>query len=500
MKYSEKALSIGVIIPVYNSAKWLRTCLDSVVSQTIPFTEIIIINDGSTDGSGVIAEEYASAYETVQVINQANSGAGSARNAGMDRIGTDYYLFLDSDDFLVEGTVEALKGIVENTHVDVVYFNGKSFMDDGADRRLYKGECRRRDSLTQNIITGREFFAQTYPGSYFPSPCFNLVKRDYIDHLGIRFCEDRSCYEDNSFAFFVIDRAERVKFIPDVLYMRRFREGSIMTSAMCVRKLKDLSGEYGRICRYFKEDKVIFKNMVCMLMLQNLMREVIYHIHFNHYEGDFMKDNTVFSFFEEYRGLRESVDVDECINQGLFITEKRIVCELKELLGNDYREYHLFDVDSKHARAHIDEFYKCVLKRFLFECPEKTIGIYGAGKHTEGIINLYNHYYGVPLANLYVVQTVKDMDGFMGYPVISADDMEKYPLDCVVVSSFKYHDEMKSTLAETSVSVEVVDIYDTVISDVFADYQIVFEQSNSERDDRRQREVKLSNVKLMENM
>ncbi len=475
MKSDELFPSIGVIIPVYNSEKWLRACLDSVVDQTVQFSEIIIVNDGSTDKSGVIAEEYSSKYDRVKLINQDNFGAGKARNVGMDCIRTDYYLFLDSDDYLNERTVETLKGIVSETPLDVVYFNGKSFLDEGADEKLYKDDCRRRNSLTQNIVTGRELFAQSYPTSYFPSPCFNLVNREYVNRWKIRFYEDRSFFEDNSFAFFVMDRANKVKYIPDVFYMRRYREGSTMTSAMCVRKLQDLSEEYSVICRYIKDHLEICKNIVCVMMLQNFMLEVINFIHANLYEEDFKSVNGVLAFLKEYRCLRMLVDADECINQGLFIKEKKIVGELKGLLDNDYNEYHLFDVDGNHEKNLIDEFFKRVLKGFHFDVPQKRIGIYGAGKHTEGILNLYNRYYGTPLAQLFIIQTIKDRDVFMGYPVIPIDEMSNYSLDRIAISSFRFHDEMKTTLTETATSAVIVDIYDTFISDVFADYQVVFE-------------------------
>ncbi len=468
------APSIGVIIPVYNSERWLRTCLDSVVGQTIPFTEIIIINDGSTDKSGIIAEEYVTQYDSVVLINQKNSGAGAARNAGMDMIRTDFFLFLDSDDYLDYRTVEVLKGIVTDMPVDVVYFNGKSFLDEGADEKLYKDDCRRRDSLTQSIVTGREMFAQSYPDSYFPSPCFNLVKREHINRWEIRFYEDRLYFEDNSFAFIVMDRAESVKFLPDILYLRRYRAGSIMTSTMCVRKLQDRAKEYSIICRYIADNMEICKNMVSVLFLQNLMLEVIDYIHVNSYEDDFGNDKSVESFLEAYRCLCSSVDPHECINRGLFIKEKKIVHELSELLKDYSDEYHLFDVDSSHAMGLIDDFYRFVLQRCRLHDSQRKVGIYGAGKHTEGILSLYNFYYGTPKADIYIIQTVKDRDIFMGYPVIPVDEVKESELDQIIVSSFKFHDEMKATLEENANDAAIIDIYDTIIADVFADHQLVF--------------------------
>ena len=90
----------SIIIPVYNVEKYLRDCLDSVLAQTYPDWEAVCVNDGSTDGSSVILEEYSSKDSRFKVFNQANGGLSLARNTGLDEAKGDYILFLDSDDWL----------------------------------------------------------------------------------------------------------------------------------------------------------------------------------------------------------------------------------------------------------------------------------------------------------------------------------------------------------------------------------------------------------------
>ena len=119
-------LKISVIIPIYNSEKWLRKCLDSVVLQTYENLEILCINDGSTDDSLAIMEEYAARDERIRVITQENKGLSGARNTGMAAMTGDYFTFIDSDDWLQLGAYQKFADIVrcEERTIDIFLFNG----------------------------------------------------------------------------------------------------------------------------------------------------------------------------------------------------------------------------------------------------------------------------------------------------------------------------------------------------------------------------------------
>ena len=91
---------ISVIIPVFNAEKYLRRCLDSVLSQTYENLEVILVDDGSTDNSGSICEEYAVIDKRVRVFHQVNAGVSSARNQGISLVSGEYLTFLDADDYI----------------------------------------------------------------------------------------------------------------------------------------------------------------------------------------------------------------------------------------------------------------------------------------------------------------------------------------------------------------------------------------------------------------
>ena len=114
---------ISVIVPVYNVDKYLRKCLDSIVNQTFTDMEIICINDGSTDKSLNILEEYASKDNRIIIINQENQGQGVARNRGIDAASGEYISFIDSDDFIELDMLETIYNKIKQTGVDVVQFD-----------------------------------------------------------------------------------------------------------------------------------------------------------------------------------------------------------------------------------------------------------------------------------------------------------------------------------------------------------------------------------------
>ena len=91
---------LSVIVPVYNTEKYLRQCVDSILGQTLSELEIILVNDGSKDNSGVICDEYAAKYDQVTVIHKENGGVSSARRAGVAAAKGEYVAFVDSDDWI----------------------------------------------------------------------------------------------------------------------------------------------------------------------------------------------------------------------------------------------------------------------------------------------------------------------------------------------------------------------------------------------------------------
>jgi len=123
-------VAVSFIIPVYNVEHYLRQCLDSVVHQTLQEIEIICVDDGSTDGSAAILDEYATKDPRIHIIRQRNQYAGVARNHGMKHAIGEYLYFMDSDDYADLTLAEKAYACATGTNADVVLFGGEGFSND----------------------------------------------------------------------------------------------------------------------------------------------------------------------------------------------------------------------------------------------------------------------------------------------------------------------------------------------------------------------------------
>lgn len=217
-------MMFSLIIPVYNVEKYLKECLESVLCQTYEDWEAICINDGSTDGSATILEEYAAKDSRFKVISQSNGGLSVARNSGLEAASGDYVLFLDSDDYLEK---DALRIIADNlSDEDILCFSGRRFFDES-------GEYEKADDLPkESFETGWEYYSKhALDKRNFAFVCVVLrcYRRAYLLENRLRF-KPGIYHEDNMFTPLACYYAKKVKIIPDVLYDYRVRGSSIMTT------------------------------------------------------------------------------------------------------------------------------------------------------------------------------------------------------------------------------------------------------------------------------
>lgn len=126
---------LSVIVPVYNVERYLAECLTSIVEQDFDDFEVVCVNDGSTDGSAVILNQFANKYPKVNVINQENRGLSGARNTGMRFVKGDWIWFVDSDDYIKEGAIKSLYNMATQ-NVDIVSFNVELVFEDTPEKNI----------------------------------------------------------------------------------------------------------------------------------------------------------------------------------------------------------------------------------------------------------------------------------------------------------------------------------------------------------------------------
>lgn len=214
----------SIIIPVYNVADYLEPCLVSVLTNDCGDSEIILVDDGSTDGrSGPLCDELAQRNpELIRVIHQTNKGLGGARNTGIEAARGEYLLFLDSDDAIVPHMLDTLRKTIEKWQPDVITFWVKCVDENGAELSVT-----RHSAPTDRTVSLAECPALILDT---PSTPARLWRRRLFMDSGIRF-PNRLWYEDLHTTANLLLGAERIIGLEESLYLYLQRSGSIMHSS-----------------------------------------------------------------------------------------------------------------------------------------------------------------------------------------------------------------------------------------------------------------------------
>lgn len=214
---------ISVIIPMYNSADTIERCLTSVMRQSFRDTEIIVIDDGSTDQGADVVLELASEDDRIRYIRQENGGPSRARNRGLDEADGEWICFVDSDDAIEEDYLSSLYGCIQETDCDIVMCGFRAVR--GNRSSIWLLSEAEKDSLKGNLredlVTLRCFVS---------SPCMKIYRKDRIEELHLRFREDMMLAEDRYFNNHYYTVCNSVHFINRPLYIY-YRDNIGLTKA-----------------------------------------------------------------------------------------------------------------------------------------------------------------------------------------------------------------------------------------------------------------------------
>lgn len=221
---------VSVIIPVYNTEKYLRECIDSVLAQTFDDFELLLINDGSTDSSGEICDEYAKKDRRIKVFHQENKGPANARNIGILKANGSYITFVDADDYLKKDYYKKMITISEIHYPDIIISDiktaGKSIQI--IKNNLPKNKLIKGDAIKNNVL--KYYYEDNNLGN-ISSLVNKFYKNSFIKSNSILIDETRIRAEDYWFNFYAFKCAETCFAIDYVGYTyNTFVENSVMKS------------------------------------------------------------------------------------------------------------------------------------------------------------------------------------------------------------------------------------------------------------------------------
>ena len=267
---------ISVIIPIYNTEKYLAECIESVLKQTEKRLEIILVDDGSADLSSIVSAEFLISDSRIRLISKRNGGQSSARNYALDIACGDFIYFLDSDDYIAPALIESLSNDLRGNASDAVFFEAKSFYD-GAPGQTGKISFDYHRENNYSKCKGKEqYIALAENNEYHVCVPLHMYRRSYLEQNNIRFREG-IIFEDNLFSAriyltdgWIIQSAENG-------YFRRIRPESTMTS----RNEKALRYKYESKTEVYYELSKLVKAAgntpeFIRLMMKEALESVIY--------------------------------------------------------------------------------------------------------------------------------------------------------------------------------------------------------------------------------
>lgn len=242
---------VSIIIPVYKVEKYLNTCVESAINQSYTNLQVILVDDGSPDSSPRICDEYAQIDKRIIVIHKANGGLSDARNRGLDSSIGDYVLFLDSDDYIEENTVEKLLKAIISSNADAAICNYRYVWPNNPEKGKKEAEqLPIKDEVVSAQIIMKEKMFELKPW-YWSMVCGKLFKKSLFDHL--RF-ETGRLYEDEFIFHQLYSQCSNIACVSDLLYNYIQRDESITGTNPDVKKLDSVEARLNRAAFYLEHN------------------------------------------------------------------------------------------------------------------------------------------------------------------------------------------------------------------------------------------------------
>lgn len=221
-----KEVFLSIIVPVYKVEKYLDRCVQSIVKQDLTECEIILVDDGSPDNCGKLCDEYAKCNRNIVSIHKKNGGLSDARNVGMDKSIGKYIWFIDSDDYIAEGSISEIISLLKKNPCDVLVCQSKTVDDN----KIVQDE--RRYTIPTGEYTSEAYMMalKKHPESALFCAQFHICNRNFIESNKFRFCEN-ILHEDELWTPQLLLKARSIYYSNLNVYFHYMRDGSIMHSS-----------------------------------------------------------------------------------------------------------------------------------------------------------------------------------------------------------------------------------------------------------------------------
>ena len=257
-------MKISIIIPIYNVETWLPRSVEAILANDTADCEVLLIDDGSSDGSPALCDRYAAEHpDLIRAIHQKNAGPGAARNTGIAAATGDWFLFVDSDDRLAPNALSRLREVAAEGEADVISFQ---FFKESVEGQSWEEWSGPMQSLERFSLREQPAFLLTQPSCWL-----RLWKRSVFEDNDIRF-PNVVWYEDVRTVTKLLAKAKQIVNLPDHLYYYLDRPGSIMNSSQLPRN-RDILPAFADILDWFEAEGLTkaYYDELCALTVQHVL-------------------------------------------------------------------------------------------------------------------------------------------------------------------------------------------------------------------------------------
>ena len=254
---------ISVIVPVYNVEKYLDACVKSIINQTYKKLEIILVDDGSTDNSPSMCDEYKKKDDRIKVIHKINGGLSDARNAGLDIATGKYVTFIDSDDFINQHMINELYELINKYDSDISFVSqirvpeSSNGFENNTDKTYEK--CVGRIEGLKNVFYCKD--------NFIPSACAKLYKTSLFKDIRYPF---RVLYEDLATTYKLFDKAKKISYNNSNYYYYRQNQSSIMHQTYKPIQLQVISNAEESVRFFEKKEHEIYEAAIFRLVYESI--------------------------------------------------------------------------------------------------------------------------------------------------------------------------------------------------------------------------------------
>lgn len=242
---------VSIVVPVYNAEKTLVRCIESIVTQTYKEWELWLINDGSSDASGVICESYSECDVRVRVVHKKNEGVSVTRNIGIEKATGEYVMFIDSDDYLEQNALELMMGAIDRYDTDVVmcgFFYHEE--EDGMETPNHIEDVFVGDN--ERFVS--EIFREVFEKELLNPPWNKVIRKSVLENNKIGFAVSYSICEDMIFTIDVLRSCEKIVFLNSSLYHYIYKKGDNLVNRFHDNYFEALSAYYNVVRAYLEKN------------------------------------------------------------------------------------------------------------------------------------------------------------------------------------------------------------------------------------------------------